>query len=364
MSSTSFSCPTPCCPAVSFIVFCQPGEVSGVPGDRRLVQLFETRRRECDGAEFGPFNITAIASWTSESSSVVEVGSVSESGCELSYESVGQTDIVAQYESVQYQFAPEEGGVCSPILVPIIHSCPVQVFQLKITVPDTPLPSFDVSENSAAIVAGETFGIIVEAVDSTGGVLPVNRAVSVIASRQLGSSETGLPSSINLINGRYVNGNLLLNRVNGTDSGTTYRFSIGGSFTDFFIYTYFRVHATHIGLVGNTTSCGHVVQINDHFVALPVAELCNMAVVVRNPVTGQSEATTKRDKGPHFPGPGTRCDPSGAMGGDFYWNTGTRPRVESVSCEAGNNNSGIDLADGTFAAVGSPTQVVWRFGSL
>lgn len=148
MSSTSFSCPTPCCPPVSFIVFCQPGEVSGVPGDTRLVQLFETRRRECDGAEFGPFNITAIATWTSESSSVVEVGSVSESGCELSYESVGQTDIIAQYESVQYQFAPEEGGICSPILVPIIHSCPVQVIDFTKKVLNAPLLAAGMDEPS------------------------------------------------------------------------------------------------------------------------------------------------------------------------------------------------------------------------
>lgn len=120
--------------------------------------------------------------------------------------------------------------------------------------------------------------------------------------------------------------------------------------------------STRVGLVGNTTSCGHVVQANDHFVALPVAQLCDTQVIVRNSGTGQSEATTKRDKGPHFPGPGTACDPSGTMGGDFYWNTGTRPKVESLSCETGNNNSGIDLADGTFAVLGSPSQVVWRFG--
>jgi hypothetical protein len=102
-------------------------------------------------------------------------------------------------------------------------------------------------------------------------------------------------------------------------------------------------------------------QPNDHFVALPdnSRALCNVLVVVRNPSTGQSDTVPKKDSGPHFPAT-TACDPTGIVV-DPYWNTGTRPKVESLTCEAGNNNAGIDLAQGTYAQTGSPSQVVWRF---
>lgn len=102
----------------------------------------------------------------------------------------------------------------------------------------------------------------------------------------------------------------------------------------------------------------YTIQPNDHLVALPVRDLCNVQVVVRNPTTGQSDTAPKKDAGPHFPG--GNCDPSGITV-DPYWNTGTRPKVESLTCESGNNNAGIDLGDGTYAAVGSPSQVVWRW---
>lgn len=105
-------------------------------------------------------------------------------------------------------------------------------------------------------------------------------------------------------------------------------------------------------------SAGNTIQPNDHLVALPVRDLCNAQVVVRNPTTGQSDTAAKKDAGPHFPG--GNCDPSETTV-DPYLNTGTRPKVESLTCESGNNNAGIDLGDGTYAAVGSPSQVVWRW---
>lgn len=273
--------------------------------------------------------------------------------------SSGTAGVTAQFQAVIYG---GPCGTCCPTYIFPTTGANVTVFRLRIRVSGSSI-HFEDSDSGASVVAGETFGIIAEAVDANGNVLPVNAGVSTSVSRTLSSGEIGLPTSFTLSAGSFTSGGLLLNRVTGTTSGTSYRFSTAaGGFKDFFLFTYFRVLNTRVGLVGNTTSCGHVVQPNDHFVALPVAELCGISVVVRNPNTGQSEATTKNDKGPHFPGPGTACDPSGNMGGDFYWNTGTRPRVESLSCETGNNNSGIDLADGTFSALGSPSQVVWRFG--
>jgi hypothetical protein len=237
-------------------------------------------------------------------------------------------------------------------------TCPTD-FQLKITVLGSSI-HFEDTLNGASIVAGEVFGIAVQAVDSAGNPInDVNAAVSVSTSRTLGNTEIGLPPTFNLTNGQYLNGNQLLNRVNGTERGTTYRFSTGnGQFTDFFLYTYFRVVSTREGLVGGTTQCGYVIKKKDHLVALPVRDLCGVGVLVRNPQTGQSDSAPKKDAGPHFPG--GACDPSGTIE-DPYWNSGTRPRVESLSCETGNNNSGIDLGDGTFVAVGSVSQVVWRW---
>src|ERR1051325_10942338 len=102
-----------------------------------------------------------------------------------------------------------------------------RVFRLNIRVPDSTI-HFEDAANSASIVAGEGFGIIVSAVDNNGASMSVNAALSISTSRTLASTETGLPSTINLVNGMYVNGGLLLNRVNGTERGTTFRFSNGG----------------------------------------------------------------------------------------------------------------------------------------
>jgi hypothetical protein len=352
-TASSFSCEANCCPPSTFIVVCLPDSMSGLVGGVSLVQLMETRRRDCDGAQFGPFNVTTQASWSSTNTSVVTVGSVTQSGAQCACVGLGQADVKANFTGMQWEFGFSS---CFPIAIPILRACPVTVFQLKITVPDTTI-FFEASANSASIVAGETFGLVVEAVDSLGIVVPVNKKLSVAASRTLASNETGLPSTIKLVDGRYVN-SLLLNRINATDRGTSYRFSTGNAFTDFFLYTYFRVFSTREGQLPNPTQCGYRIQPNDHLVALPVRDLCNLQVVVSNPTTGQSDTAPKKDAGPHFPG--GNCDPSGTVV-DPYWNTGTRPKVESLTCESGNNNAGIDLGDGTYAAVGSPAQVVWRW---
>lgn len=88
---------------------------------------------------------------------------------------------------------------------------------------------------------------------------PTRRCMSTTsASRTLGSTEVGLPSSFDLAgNGSYNSPGVVLNRVNGTERGTSYRFSTaGGGFKDFFFYTYFRVVSTREGQLPNPTQCG------------------------------------------------------------------------------------------------------------
>jgi len=235
----------------------------------------------------------------------------------------------------------------------------MDVLKLRVTVPDAPL-SFDASDNSAAVIAGEAVQMHIDAVDSSGNVANMNIGVSTSVSRTIDSSETGLPSTFTLSGGSAVRG-INLNRVSGTQSGTVFRLAIRGYTTDYTLYTYFQVTGSIEGLVGGTTGCGHQIVANDHFVALPVSGLCNTRVIVANRATGASDTVPKLDAGPHYPG--GRCDPTGTQGGDPYWNTGTRPRVESQSCESGNNNAGIDLADGTASRIGivGIGTVVWRF---
>lgn len=365
--SSTYACQN-CCGDHAEDDFITPEQTQMQVGQNVILRAFE-ERLDCYGY---PYAVQRTASWSSDNTSVATVTKVS-SGGRVTSVGAGQTTIHANWQSLgtepQQCGGPLRAIPNQPEPIPCCTSnshfgsasANVLVFRLRIRASGSSI-HFEDSDVGASIVAGETFGIIAEAVDANGNVVSVNAGVSTSLSRTLGSDEIGLPASFNLVNGSFTSGGLLFNRVTGTTSGTSYRFASNGGLKDFFLYTYFQVLSTREGLVGNTTSCGNVVQPNDHFISLPVAQLCNTQVVVRNPFTGQSEAATKRDKGPHFPGPGTACDPSGAMGGDFYWNTGTRPRVESLSCETGNNNSGIDLADGTFAALGFPSQVVWRFG--
>lgn len=362
--ASSFSCgePASCCPPATFSVFCVPGSISGLPGDTGLVQLFELRQRSCDGAQFGPYNVTASSNWSSEDTSVITVGAVDTSGAQCSCVGLGQTNVDAEFDSIDYQFDPSEGGSCSPVVIPIVVSCPVTVFSLRVTLSDTGI-HFEDSDSGASIVAGEGFAITVDAVDRNGNPIPISCdpiPISTSTSRALGSGEIGLPANFNLVCGHYQSGGLLLNRVNDTQSGTSYRFSSrGGGFKDFFLYTYFRVTASIEGLVGGRTACGHVIQQNDHFVALPSTGLCGVGVVVGN---GTLAATTNiRDVGPWFPNSTPTAGNPCVGPNDPYWNTGGVPRVLSESCDA--NNAAIDLADGTASDVGITGlgSVVWRF---
>ena len=126
------------------------------------------------------------------------------------------------------------------------------------------------------------------------------------------------------------------------------------------INLWFQVIATREGLVGGTTSCGHVITQNDHFVALPATGLCNVGVRLRNGANLAS--TTVLDVGPwcpNTPGPGnsnTCSCPS-----DRYWQTSGVPFAAGASCAT--THAGIDLADGTFADLGltGNGNIYWRF---
>jgi len=129
----------------------------------------------------------------------------------------------------------------------------------------------------------------------------------------------------------------------------------------------YRIYATREGLVGHTTANGHVIQPNDHFVALPFHRALSpngsrqFSVQVRNPGTGLSEVAPVWDIGPWNTN-------------DDYWNPSSQregwrdlpqgmPEAQAAYQHGYNggkdgsdrpvlNPAGIDLADGTFRHIG------------
>lgn len=120
----------------------------------------------------------------------------------------------------------------------------------------------------------------------------------------------------------------------------------------------FRVYATREGLVGGTTSSGHVITPNDHFVALPSFKALNKSVKIT--YKGKSSVAPVLDIGPW-------------NNDDDYWNPSeTRvykgiPRgmpQAQAAFDSGHNGGksglglkvtvpcGIDIGDGTYADLG------------
>lgn len=120
----------------------------------------------------------------------------------------------------------------------------------------------------------------------------------------------------------------------------------------------FRVYATREGLVGGTTSSGHIITPNDHFVALPSAKALNKKVKIA--YKGKSAVAPVLDVGPW-------------NNDDDYWNLSDSrvykgiPRgvpQAQVAYESGRNDGksglglkvtapgGIDIGDGTYADLG------------
>ncbi len=120
----------------------------------------------------------------------------------------------------------------------------------------------------------------------------------------------------------------------------------------------FRVYATREGLVGGTTSSGHVITVNDHFVALPSFKALNKSV--RISYKGKTATAPVLDVGPW-------------NNDDDYWNPSDVrvykgiPRgvpQAKVAFDSGHNNGksglgltvtvpcGIDIGDGTYADLG------------
>jgi hypothetical protein len=83
-------------------------------------------------------------------------------------------------------------------------SQPIPVDTLRVRVINSPVPDDTSDSVSAGIIAGQQFEILLEAIDGSGNVdISNTNAVTVTSSRTLDSSETGLPSSLNLSRACY-----------------------------------------------------------------------------------------------------------------------------------------------------------------
>ncbi|MDQ6906295.1 MAG: RlpA-like double-psi beta-barrel domain-containing protein [Chloroflexota bacterium] len=120
----------------------------------------------------------------------------------------------------------------------------------------------------------------------------------------------------------------------------------------------FRVYATREGLVGGTTSSGHVITTNDHFVALPSVKALNKSVKIS--YKGRSATAPVLDIGPW-------------NNDDDYWNPSDVRTYKGITrgvpqakaaYDSGHNGGksgtgltvsapgGIDIGDGTYADLG------------
>jgi hypothetical protein len=130
----------------------------------------------------------------------------------------------------------------------------------------------------------------------------------------------------------------------------------------------YSIFATREGLVGRTTANGHVIQPNDHFVALPSRRALNpndrtrdYKVRVCNPRNGRCEDAPVFDVGPW----NTRDDYWNPSNIRENWQDLPQGKPEATAAFYNNYNggrdqfgrvvsnpAGIDLADGTWANIG------------
>jgi hypothetical protein len=191
---------------------------------------------------------------------------------------------------------------------------------------------------SNAFVSGQAGHISVQAIDQFGHQFPQYRGTVHFTSPDATAS---LPSDYTYASGDNGVHAFEVTLKTVADTMPTRQFTVQdsstGAHTTQASYLWFQVTASREGKVGGTTQCGHVIQSNDHFVALSVADHCGQGVIVR--YGSNSESTSKLDRGPSL--------------NDPYWNTSGVPQ----------STFGIDLADGTFYGIGLTDNdtVLWRF---
>ncbi|MGH9960803.1 MAG: hypothetical protein ACREBC_27405, partial [Pyrinomonadaceae bacterium] len=267
-----------CCPDSFSQVWMLPGFVTGFVGSTSQFTV-QQQDVDCFGNPQPPYPVPYAFFYSTHTA----VATVNSSGFATAV-GVGTTFIRSDVPATVYENCAAEAGndeyCCNETTESVVCESQCDVDTLRVVVPNPPVTEVN---GSPGVIAGQSFTIVLQAINSEGNInLANNSSVNISSSRTLDSTEIGLPSTVSLSGGQFTKG-MQLNRVIGTELGTTFRFIPGGGGqSDLPIYTYFQVTASREGLVGGTTACNHVITSNDHFVALPATGLCNIGVVVRN----------------------------------------------------------------------------------
>jgi hypothetical protein len=110
--------------------------MTGLVGETGHVKLLETTVLDCDGTRYGPFDVSADATWSTTDTSVVTVGSVTSSGVLCTYVGGEQANVHADFLGTFSEPDPLGSG-CETTFVPFEASCPVQVFTIDSILPET-----------------------------------------------------------------------------------------------------------------------------------------------------------------------------------------------------------------------------------
>ncbi len=217
-----------------------------------------------------------------------------------------------------------------------------------------------VANDGDAIIATRPFTLQVQAYNPQTNQVITSLSGTVTVNWESGRGGESLPSQISL-SGGVGTASVTLNTVNNTSQTRWYMLSTTYATWTSAINVWFQVFATDEGLVGQTTACGRVIQPQDHFVALPAGGLCGTSINLRSSPSSISQVAPVEDVGPWYPNSTATAGNPCVGPADPYWNTSGVPRAATASC---SNGAGIDLADGTFSALGltGNSTILWRFG--
>jgi hypothetical protein len=221
-------------------------------------------------------------------------------------------------------------------------------------------PGFYPVNEANSVVAGQAATVRVIARTSTGAIASWYRGTVNFSSTDSSSSLPANYTFTSSDNGQH-DFQATIRSVSGFSPTRNLAVSdtISGASSTNNVYVWFRVVASREGLVGSTTSTGHVITSEDHFVALPASGIQNASVRLSYGTTASE--TTVLDTGPWCPHPTATTGNPCVCSSDSYWNGSGTPWVVAQSCDS--NNAGVDLADGTFHDLGlsGDTLIYWRF---
>jgi hypothetical protein len=110
--ASSYSCPSPCeaCPPLTDNVYTDPDSVSALVGEQFSARVMQTTVRRCDGARFGPFDVTGQSNLWINDASIASIGWTDGAGVHMNAVGVGNTLLNVEFPSEPIS---DPGGVCA-----------------------------------------------------------------------------------------------------------------------------------------------------------------------------------------------------------------------------------------------------------